>query len=249
MRAILQGSFGRAEIKDGYRPFFIGGHEGNDLVVPDEHLSLEDRLWIEPEEDRYGYRVGIIRANSNISINDKRLEAQGRYPLSSGDVIRIGRTVLTYEYEGPYREKDLFTKTTRIVQWTFSASEDVQVRMDFPIEAVISVLTEEIDTRGEFVFLFRPQVVQTLQWLQSQDPTDRRVIVLDQEDKHLDHDLVACLFERKQIRAFCPHCQQLWSASSIKREYWSTDAERQGAGGRQFLCQQGHLLMRVEDWK
>ena len=57
------------------------------------------------------------------------------------------------------------------------------------------------------------------------------------------------LIERELFTVFCPKCDRHLPVSTINKEEWSYFHDVLAAGGgRRFLCNRGHELLKVQDW-
>jgi predicted component of type VI protein secretion system len=95
MEAVLHGPTGRIDL--GTSVLTIGRVPGSDIFMTDSQSSGR-HAEIRPEG--MGYSIVDLSSTNGTFVNDQRLTAQIPRPLRSGDRIRIGKTVFTYETSG-----------------------------------------------------------------------------------------------------------------------------------------------------
>jgi predicted component of type VI protein secretion system len=95
MEAVLHGPMGRIDL--GTSVLTIGRVPGSDIFMTDSQSSGR-HAEIRPEG--MGYSIVDLSSTNGTFVNDQRLTAQIPRPLRSGDRIRIGKTVFTYETSG-----------------------------------------------------------------------------------------------------------------------------------------------------
>ena len=95
MEAVLHGPTGRIDL--GTSVLTIGRIPGSDIFMTDSQSSGRHA---EIRPDGQGYSIVDLGSTNGTFVNDQRLTAHIPRPLHSGDRIRIGKTLFTYESSG-----------------------------------------------------------------------------------------------------------------------------------------------------
>lgn len=112
---------------------------------------------------------------------------------------------------------------------------------DFPLEAVLQELEQTKLERPDL-----PEIVEFIEWLSSQ-ATD--IVEVSHKQWEVMAGYAAELIEKGLFTVFCPKCERHLAASTISKEEWSyLHGPLAASGGRRFLCNRGHELLKVQDW-
>lgn len=115
----------------------------------------------------------------------------------------------------------------------------------FPVPAILRILERDI---GAFHHL--KTTTPAIWKLVDASAAHSEEIYIDYDLIGLDDRMAAVLIERGAFSAYCPHCESFYTRSRITTESWQYYYNPEAfGGGRRYLCEMGHELLNVQDWR